>query len=279
MTDTDKGGAVKAKRDRSPAFPFIPLQTAIKRLASFEDYFRRHPAPAKKVGLAWGMKGYTSQAQQTMAALKYFGLVEYQGSGENLTASISEDARTYLRAQQDSIKKEVLKRVALKPKNIAKYFALWGADRPPDPVCLDQLILKDAFTEASAKTFLSVYDDTIAFAGLRDSDKKGEDLPGEVEPEEEEEPEAEEVEEAAPLRRREKVAVMEGERVVFTEETNPQNYLKLIASGDVDESMLEALEDYVKRQKKRLSPGRAAVRAIAEGRNPLDHLVRREDQE
>ena len=270
MTDTDKGAAVKAKRDRSPAFPFIPLQAAIKRLASFEDYFRRHPAPAKQVGLAWGMKGYTSQAQQTMAALKYFGLVEYQGSGESLTASISEDARTYLRAQQESIKKDVLKRVALKPKNIAKYFALWGADRPPDPVCLDQLILKDAFTEPAAKTFLSVYDDTIAFAGLRDSDKKDEHLSGEVEPEEEEEEEeseAEEVEEVSPLRKREKVAVMEGERVVFTEETNPQNYLKLIASGDVDESMLEALEDYVKRQKKRLSPGREAVRRAAEGRS------------
>lgn len=45
---------------------------------------------------------------------------------------------------------------------------------------------------------------------------------------------------------------MAGERIVFTEETNPQNYLKLVASGEVDGTMLEALEDYVKRQKKRL---------------------------
>ena len=45
---------------------------------------------------------------------------------------------------------------------------------------------------------------------------------------------------------------MDGERVVFTEETNPQNYLKLVANGEVDGTMLEALEDYVKRQKKRL---------------------------
>jgi hypothetical protein len=28
----------------------------------------------------------------------------------------------------------------------------------------------------------------------------------------------------------------------------PQSYLELIAGGDVDETMLEALEDYVKRQ-------------------------------
>jgi hypothetical protein len=51
---------------------------------------------------------------------------------------------------------------------------------------------------------------------------------------------------------------MAGERVVFTEESNPQNYLKLIASGDVDGAMLEALEDYVKRQKKRLGISEAA---------------------
>jgi len=47
-----------------------------------------------------------------------------------------------------------------------------------------------------------------------------------------------------------KVNLMAGERIVFTEESNPQNYLKLVASGEVDETMLEALEDYVKRQKK-----------------------------
>jgi hypothetical protein len=45
---------------------------------------------------------------------------------------------------------------------------------------------------------------------------------------------------------------MEGERVVFTEETSPQQYVKLVASGDFDESLLDALQDFVKRQKKRL---------------------------
>ena len=45
---------------------------------------------------------------------------------------------------------------------------------------------------------------------------------------------------------------MTGERVVFVEETSPLQYLKLVASGDLDPSLLEALEDYVKRQKKRL---------------------------
>jgi hypothetical protein len=51
---------------------------------------------------------------------------------------------------------------------------------------------------------------------------------------------------------------MEGERVVFREETDPQNYVKLIASGAVDDSLLEAIEDYVKRQRKRLKKDEAA---------------------
>jgi hypothetical protein len=55
---------------------------------------------------------------------------------------------------------------------------------------------------------------------------------------------------------------MDGERVVFTEETNPTNYVKLVASGDVDDSLLEALEDYVKRQRKRLDPQRSVLDAI-----------------
>ncbi len=45
---------------------------------------------------------------------------------------------------------------------------------------------------------------------------------------------------------------MEGERVVFAEETGAAQYLKLVASGDLDDSLLEALEDYIKRQRRRL---------------------------
>jgi len=45
---------------------------------------------------------------------------------------------------------------------------------------------------------------------------------------------------------------MEGERAVFTEETTPQTDVKLGASGDVDDTLLEALGDDVKRQRKRL---------------------------
>ncbi|MBS0237092.1 MAG: hypothetical protein JSR89_01560 [Proteobacteria bacterium] len=161
----------KSPNERSKSFPVIPLRTAIDRLVQFEKKFGRHPAPFEKSGLAWGLEEGSSQANRIMAALKSFGLIDYSGSGKERTISISESARTYLRAQQDSIKKEVLKAAALKPKQIAKFWPEWGIDRPVDEICLDRLVLKEGFTETSAPQFLKVYDETIKYAGLVSSDK------------------------------------------------------------------------------------------------------------
>jgi len=168
MSDTTP--QVKAPKDRSPSYPFISLQVAVDRLIALDAMFGRHPAPASKVGLAWKMKPGSSQAAQTLAALKSFGFVDYTGASEDRAAVISEDGRTFLRAQQDSVKREVLMRAALKPKAIEKYWHLWGADRPPSAVCLDALVLKGGFTQSAADTFLRVYDATIAYAGLSDFD-------------------------------------------------------------------------------------------------------------
>ena len=113
------------------------------------------------------MKEKSSQADQTLAALRSFGLVDYVGAGKEREAVLSEDGRTYVRAQQDVIKQEILKRAALRPKRaIRKFWRIWGADRPPEPVCLDELHLKNGFSSKGAENFLKVYDATISYAGF-----------------------------------------------------------------------------------------------------------------
>jgi hypothetical protein len=42
---------------------------------------------------------------------------------------------------------------------------------------------------------------------------------------------------------------MEGERIVFTHEVEPEYGLRVLASGEVDESVLDALDLYIKLQK------------------------------
>src|SRR6266404_1427193 len=107
-----KSTVPKGTRDRSPSFPFIPLQTAVERLEAFDKYFGRHPAPPSKAGLAWGMKEKSSQGDQTLAALKSFGLIKYDGMGASRHVLLTDEGRNYLRAQQDQVKKEILRACA-----------------------------------------------------------------------------------------------------------------------------------------------------------------------
>lgn len=170
MVDVDAAAAPGKTKDRSPSFPFISLSAAAARLEAFEAKFGRHPAPASKAGLAWSMKESSSQALQTLAALKAFGMLDYHGSNAARMAYITDEGRAYLRASGDAAKRDVLKRLALKPKVLAQYWQDWKADRPIDDICIDQLILKGAFTHSAARTFLRVYDETMSYAGLSDFD-------------------------------------------------------------------------------------------------------------
>jgi hypothetical protein len=247
MADPANGTEVKT-RDRSPSFPFIPLKTAVERLEAFEKKFSRHPTPAAKAGLAWGLREKSSQADQTLAALKSFGLVKYEGMGPARQVSLTLEGRNYLRALQDSIKRQILKQCALRPRIIRKFWAIWQDDRPPDEVALDSLVMEHRFSDGGARSFLRVYDDTISFAGLSVSDKIEPDLR-----ENDDDPEDGDPQPPPPPPAPGKVKLMEGERIVFTEESTPLQYVKLVASGVVDESLLDAIEDYVKRQKKRLA--------------------------
>jgi hypothetical protein len=171
MAEASQAQAPKATKDRSPSFPFIPLKTAIERLEAFDKKFGRHPTPASKAALAWDMKEKSSQADQTLAALKSFGLLKYEGMGMSRHAALTDEGRNYLRAQQEGLKKEILKVCALRPKIIRTFWAAWQADRPPDEVALDKLIIDNGFSEGGARNFLKVYDETVAYAGLSNSDK------------------------------------------------------------------------------------------------------------
>ena len=141
MVDTTEN---VVQRDRSPAFPVIGLNTAFERLVEFEAYFKRSAARPEKVGDAWGIKT-KAYADRMAAALRYFGLLEYQGAGKDRTIAVSEEGRKYLRAQQEETKQEVIKAAALRPKQIAQCWELWSNDRPADAACIDALVQNHSF--------------------------------------------------------------------------------------------------------------------------------------
>ena len=150
------------QRDRSPGYPILSLKEAFERLAEFETHFKRHGAAPDRVGDAWGIKA-KAYTDRIVAALRYFGLLDYQGHGEARLVTVSDEGRRYLRAQGEDIRREVAVAAALRPKQIGRYWKAWGANRPPDAACLDDLILVNGFSETGARDFLKVYDATINF--------------------------------------------------------------------------------------------------------------------
>jgi len=167
MTDTNE---ISGQRDRSPAFPVVSLETAIGKLTEFEVHFKRTAARPEKVGDAWSIKT-KAYVDRISAALRYFGLLEYQGAGKDRSIVVSEEGRKYLRAHQEETKQQVIKAAALRPKQIAKFWDEWGADRPADAACMDDLIQNHGFSDSGARDFLKVYDATVTYAKLSDSDK------------------------------------------------------------------------------------------------------------
>ena len=241
MTDTVEN---VAQRDRSPAFPVIGLQAAIERLVEFEAYYKRSAARPGKIGEAWGIKT-KAYADRMAAALRYFGLLEYQGAGKDRTIAVSEEGRKYLRAQQEETKKEVIKAAALRPKQIAVFWEHWLNDRPADAACVDDMVQNHGFSVAGARDFLKVYDATISYAGLTDSDKIDPNA-GEGTPEEAEEngfvpnpipPKPS----GPPLSPQGRVNLMAGERELTTGLLAKEASFRLIVSGKIGVKEIERL--------------------------------------
>lgn len=246
MSDTTEAPA--AKRDRSPPFPFIPLDKAVERAMEFANEFKKHPARVSNAVAAWHFGPKSSGGIQTIAALKAFGLLDDIGGGDDRKVQLTELAWRIILARQEEIRQKALAEAALKPRPIAEHWAIWGADRPADAGCLDDLMFEKSFTEEAAKRFLKVYDATIGYAKLAGSDKVslgGQDV---LDQPAEPVPTIGVYERPAPPPQP-RASLMPGEREVFAHEIGADRRVRLIVSGHVDMDLLDALEAYVNFQK------------------------------
>ena len=257
-------------RFRSPPAPALSLQRALERAEQLYRRERDHMVPLASAAQAWGMSPTSSGPLITIGALKQYGMIEDEGSGATRKARLTHDA---LRIILDKIptslsRQEALRRAFLAPKIFAELWENWKADLPSDQTVINYLVLErrlkgqSPFSEQGAAELLANYRASLAFAMPNDE-------PTVVPPvDESEETVGMEASSAQGQRSTEptqpplgatqpthpaKVRVTENERVVFVEEGEPNQYLKVVASGELDEIMLDALSDYINRQKRRLN--------------------------
>lgn len=180
MTD-----AHKPKYDRSPVYPFISLRKAEERAKTFWQKHRRESARLASVAATWGYGQKSSGLQQTVGALKQYGLIEDSGSGEERKIQLTDLGMRLVADNREGAREAALKEAAMRPRLFQEY-RRWFVDTPSSQHCLSELELDRGFNPLAARTFLKSLLDTGKVAGLLgaeaaeshdDADESGEARP------------------------------------------------------------------------------------------------------
>lgn len=223
---------------RSPNYPNHDLGGALALAARVYEKDGRSKVPRSVIATHLGHDSLSGPALAKIGALRAYGLLE--GSGDELR--ISDDALAALRAPDGSPERNAaLARLAFNP-SLFQEIRKDHPERPSKPNLVFWL-QKRGFAENAASIAAQSY---LASVELVESLSSG--YHGSLG--------TDKISDSAPTpsqTRQPQISVMEGERVVFTEEGQPNQYLRLVASGLLDDGLLDALEDFVKRQRRRVT--------------------------
>src|SRR6056297_1218902 len=101
-------------KTRSPNYPAIDLATAIGLAEKLYAKAQRHPVPIESVTKdIWEMTPGSSYVAQCVAALRAFGLVGIEGTGDKRKLRVSDDAAKIIEGTAD--RGALLKKAALAP--------------------------------------------------------------------------------------------------------------------------------------------------------------------
>lgn len=163
MTDQD----VKPKFDRSPKYPFISLRKAEERAKTFWAKHRKEGARVSTVADTWGYGVKSSGLQQTVGALKQYGLLDDAGSGDDRKVQLTDLGIRLIADNRPGARESALKEAAMRPRLFQEY-RRWIDDPPSEAHCLSELELDRGFNPLAARTFWKALMDTAAYAGLRE---------------------------------------------------------------------------------------------------------------
>jgi hypothetical protein len=156
----------KRPKGRSPSYPAVGLETAIRRARQLYDKQRQHPVPVEALARYWGYKSLNGPAALTLAALRKFGLLLYEGSGEDRRARLTDLAVSILANPDVDARTRAIQEAALNPPIHQEVWAKFGSELPPDDTLEWELTRERGFTETGAREFIPNFRDTIEYAQL-----------------------------------------------------------------------------------------------------------------
>lgn len=160
----------KKQRKRSPSYPAVNLETAVERAQQLHLQENQHPTPIDTVFRHWGYASTAGNANLVIAALRKFGLIDYEGSGDVRRARISDLAVRILEHPDQGKRREALREAALLPIIHHELWKKYGSKLPSDDSLRWELERERDFSRTGATEFIPQYRSTLAFAGLLSDD-------------------------------------------------------------------------------------------------------------
>ena len=159
----------KVKRNRSPNYPVVSLKSALDYLEKLYKYANgQHAVPLMAVCEdAWEMKRTSAYGKQVVAALKAFGLVADEGTGDTRKIGVTDDGAK-IRGQH-SDRPALLRKAALSPKIHSELWSEFSKDgKLPPASSMRQYLTLDRdgnrFNESSVDDFIAEFQETVEFA-------------------------------------------------------------------------------------------------------------------
>lgn len=164
--------AAKPREGRSPAYPSLPVQKALEKAEALFLREKSNPAPLVSALEAWGYGPKSSGGRQTLATMKYYGLIEVTGEGDARLIRVSEVARRIIldKREDGSEKRALIRQVALTPTAHRAIYQRYSSELPSDGTVHHFLVFERNFNDDAARELISEYKQTAAFVGLYEAE-------------------------------------------------------------------------------------------------------------
>lgn len=167
-TDSPK----KKRAGRSPSFPCIDIQMALKRAQELYVNAQQYSSPIEIVAKHWGYKSRTSLTDIIVAALIRYGFLVSEGTAKDRTVRLTELALDIIKDKRDdsTARNQKIIQAALNPQIHQELFKKYELKPVSDADLLWELEKSMGFTPNGAKDFLSQYKRTLRFISSIKSD-------------------------------------------------------------------------------------------------------------
>ena len=168
MPNKEKNPQKSKTKPRSPAYPSIALEEAIERAHQIYKHEQKNKAHVSTIFSHWGYTTKSGSARLALASLKYYDLINIEGSGDNRKVQLTDLALDILLDEREDSKerKEAIKKAALSP---AINLELWDKyeGRLPSAKELEFSLKREKrFTERGVREFLPHFWNTLKYANL-----------------------------------------------------------------------------------------------------------------